>query len=224
MLTPRLQRHLAPSHAPHEAAEEIRQRHQRKPERRERGQRPVFALGDPRLAPQPMKEEYLLTGPLEPTNEWYAIAKIAGRKMCQAFRRQYGLDAISVLPTNLYGPGDNFRESDSHVLPALIRKFHDARAEGRSFFGDRAVRCGSSCTSTILPKRSACCCSATRARNLSTSGAAPTCRSRNWRSWWPTPQALKAALSMTPRSRTACRASCWTFRGWQPWDGGRRSA
>ena len=84
----------------------------------------------PRLAPQPMKEEYLLTGPLEPTNEWYAIAKIAGLKMCQAYRRQYGLDAISVLPTNLYGPGDNFREGDSHVLPALIRRFHDARAEG----------------------------------------------------------------------------------------------
>jgi GDP-L-fucose synthase len=84
----------------------------------------------PRLAPQPMKEEYLLTGPLEPSNEWYAIAKIAGLKMCQAYRRQYGLDAISVLPTNLYGPGDNFSEGDSHVLPALIRRFHDARAEG----------------------------------------------------------------------------------------------
>ena len=84
----------------------------------------------PRLAPQPMKEEYLLTGPLEPTNQWYAIAKIAGLKMCQAYRRQYGLNAISVMPTNLYGPEDNFSELDSHVVPALIRRFHDARTTG----------------------------------------------------------------------------------------------
>ncbi len=81
----------------------------------------------PRLAPQPMKEEYLLTGPLEPTNEWYAIAKIAGIKMCQAYRKQYGFDAISLMPTNLYGPGDNFDLENSHVLPALLRKFHEAR-------------------------------------------------------------------------------------------------
>jgi GDP-L-fucose synthase len=80
----------------------------------------------PRLAPQPMRESALLTGELEPTNQWYAIAKIAGLKMCQAYRRQYGFDAISVMPTNLYGPGDNFSELDSHVLPALIRRFHDA--------------------------------------------------------------------------------------------------
>lgn len=81
----------------------------------------------PRLAPQPLQEEYLLTGPLEPTNEWYAIAKIAGIKMCQAYRRQYGFNAISVMPTNLYGPGDNFDLDSSHVLPALIRKFHEAK-------------------------------------------------------------------------------------------------
>ena len=80
----------------------------------------------PKLAPQPMSEECLLTGPLEPTNEWYAIAKIAGLKMCQAYRRQYGFDAICVMPTNLYGPEDNFSLQDSHVLPALIRKFHEA--------------------------------------------------------------------------------------------------
>jgi GDP-L-fucose synthase len=84
----------------------------------------------PRLAQQPMKEEYLLTGPLEPTNEWYAIAKIAGLKMCQAYRRQYAFDAIAVMPTNLYGPGDNFSETQSHVLPALIRRFHDAKQAG----------------------------------------------------------------------------------------------
>ncbi|HTC16671.1 MAG TPA: GDP-L-fucose synthase [Steroidobacteraceae bacterium] len=84
----------------------------------------------PRLAPQPMKEEYLLTGPLEPTNEWYAVAKIAGLKMCQAYRRQYGLDAIAAMPTNLYGPGDNFSELDAHVLPALVRRFHHAQTSG----------------------------------------------------------------------------------------------
>lgn len=81
----------------------------------------------PKFCPQPMKEEYLLTGPLEPTNEWYAIAKIAGIKMCQAYRKQYGFDAISLMPTNLYGPGDNFDLETSHVLPALIRKFHEAK-------------------------------------------------------------------------------------------------
>lgn len=81
----------------------------------------------PKQAPQPMREEHLLTGPLEPTNEWYAIAKIAGIKLCQAFRRQYGFNAISLMPTNLYGPGDNFHKQNSHVLPALIRRFHEAR-------------------------------------------------------------------------------------------------
>ncbi|MEO5339409.1 MAG: GDP-L-fucose synthase [Magnetococcus sp. MYC-9] len=81
----------------------------------------------PRMAPQPIKEEYLLSGPLEPTNEWYAIAKIAGIKLCQAYRRQYGFDAISAMPTNLYGPGDNFHPENSHVLPALIRRLHEAK-------------------------------------------------------------------------------------------------
>ena len=79
------------------------------------------------MAPQPLKEEYLLTGPLEPTNEWYAIAKIAGIKLCEAYRQQYGFNAISLMPTNLYGPGDNFDLQTSHVLPALIRKFHEAK-------------------------------------------------------------------------------------------------
>jgi GDP-L-fucose synthase len=84
----------------------------------------------PKLAPQPIREDYLLTGPLEPTNEWYAIAKIAGIKLCQAYRREYGFNAISLMPTNLYGPGDNFDLSNSHVLPALMRKFHEAKANG----------------------------------------------------------------------------------------------
>jgi GDP-L-fucose synthase len=81
----------------------------------------------PKLAPQPIKEEYLLTGPLEPTNEWYAIAKIAGIKLAQAYRQQYGFRAISLMPTNLYGPGDQFDLNKSHVLPALMRKAHEAR-------------------------------------------------------------------------------------------------
>jgi len=84
----------------------------------------------PKLAPQPIREEYLLTGELEPTNESYAIAKIAGLKMCAAYRRQYGFNAIAVMPTNIYGPGDNFDLETSHVLPALIRKAHEAKVSG----------------------------------------------------------------------------------------------
>ena len=84
----------------------------------------------PKLAPQPIKEDYLLTGPLEPTNEWYAVAKIAGLKMCQAYRREFGFNAICLMPTNLYGPGDNFDLQNSHVLPALIRRFHEAKVRG----------------------------------------------------------------------------------------------
>jgi len=98
------------------------------------GVRKLLFLGSsciyPKQAPQPMPEDCLLTGPLEPTNEWYAIAKIAGLKTCQAYRKQYGFDAICAMPTNLYGPGDNFDLHSSHVLPALIRKFCEARDSG----------------------------------------------------------------------------------------------
>jgi GDP-L-fucose synthase len=86
----------------------------------------------PRECPQPIREEYLLTGPLEPTNEWYAVAKIAGIKMCQAYRRQYGCDFIAAMPTNLYGPHDTFDLATAHVLPALIRRFHEAKQTGES--------------------------------------------------------------------------------------------
>lgn len=95
------------------------------------GVRKLLFLGSsciyPKFAPQPLKEEHLLTGALEPTNEWYAIAKIAGIKLCQAYRRQHGCDFISAMPTNLYGQNDNYDPAHSHVLPALIRKFHEAR-------------------------------------------------------------------------------------------------
>jgi GDP-L-fucose synthase len=84
----------------------------------------------PKRAPQPLKEECLLTGPLEPTNEPYALAKILGVKMCQAYQRQHGFNALCLMPTNLYGPGDNFDLKSSHVLPALIRKFHEAKESG----------------------------------------------------------------------------------------------
>ena len=98
------------------------------------GTRKLTFLGSsciyPKHAPQPMNEDCLLTGLLEPTNEWYAIAKIAGIKMCQAYLRQYGFDAISLMPTNLYGPGDNFSLENSHVLPALMRKIHEAKQAG----------------------------------------------------------------------------------------------
>ena len=100
------------------------------------GARKLTFLGSsciyPKLAPQPLNEDSLLTGPLEPTNEWYAIAKIAGVKMCQAYRRQYKFDAISLMPTNLYGPGDNFSLENSHVLPALMAKFHAAKQAGQT--------------------------------------------------------------------------------------------
>ena len=93
----------------------------------------LLALGStciyPKLASQPLKEEYLLSGPLEPTNEWYAVAKIAGIKLCQAYQRQYGCNFIAAMPTNLYGPGDNFDLEKSHVLPAMVRKFHEAKFE-----------------------------------------------------------------------------------------------
>jgi GDP-L-fucose synthase len=98
------------------------------------GVRKLLFLGSscvyPKLAEQPIREDSLLTGPLEPTNEWYAIAKIAGLKMCDAYRRQYGFNAISVMPSNLYGPNDNFDLTSSHVLPALLRKFHEAKEHG----------------------------------------------------------------------------------------------
>lgn len=98
------------------------------------GVRKLLFLGSsciyPRDCPQPIKEEYLLNGPLEPTNQWYAIAKIAGIKLCQAYRRQHGFDAICAMPTNLYGPGDNYHPENSHVVPALIRRLQDAKQRG----------------------------------------------------------------------------------------------
>ena len=104
------------------------------------GARRLLFLGSsciyPKYAPQPIREEALLTGSLEPTNEWYAIAKISGIKLCEALRRQHGFDAISLMPTNLYGTGDNYHSTNSHVLPALLRRFHEAHQRG-----DASVTC-----------------------------------------------------------------------------------
>ena len=93
----------------------------------------------PKMAPQPIPEDALLTGPLEPTNEWYAVAKIAGIKLCQAYRKQYGCDFISAMPTNLFGPGDNFDLERSHVIPALMRKAHEAKVSGCASYCDLGV-------------------------------------------------------------------------------------
>ena len=109
----------------------------------------------PKLATQPMTEDALLTGALEPTNEPYAVAKIAGIKMAEAYRSQYGFDAISLMPTNLYGPEDNFDLESSHVLPALIRKFHEAKVAGAATvtLGAPGLRCASFCMWTIWVAR-----------------------------------------------------------------------
>ncbi len=126
---------------------------------RRHGARRLLYLGSscvyPRDCPQPIREEYLLTGPLEPTNEPYALAKITGIRLCQSYRRQYGSDFISAMPTNLYGPGDNFEPMGSHVVPALMRKFHEARLSGAgtAACGEAARPCASSSTSMTSPTR-----------------------------------------------------------------------
>jgi GDP-L-fucose synthase len=109
----------------------------------------------PRLAPQPMTENMLMTGPLEPTNQWYAVAKIAGIKLCEADRRQHCADFVSVMPTNLYGPGDNYHPEDSHVPAALIRRFHQAKVAQapRVIVWAQERRGGNSWRSTISPTR-----------------------------------------------------------------------
>ena len=116
------------------------------------GVRRLLFLGSsciyPKVAEQPIKEEALLTGPLEPTNEWYAIAKISGIKLCEALRQQHGFDAISLMPTNLYGPGDNYHPENSHVLPALIRRFYEgAQAKAES------VTCWAAAPPARIPAR-----------------------------------------------------------------------
>ena len=144
----------------------------------------------PKFAEQPIKEESLLTGALEPTNEWYAIAKIAGIKLCESLRKQYGFDAISLMPTNLYGPGDNYHPENSHVLPALIRRFHEAKESGAESV---------TCWGTGSPMREflhvddlgeACVFALEKApkpEELKLNGTGLISRSANWLVW-PTPR------------------------------------
>ncbi len=170
-----------------------------------------------------MREECLLTGPLEPTNEWYAIAKIAGIKLCQAYRRQYGFNAISLMPTNLYGPGDNFDLQNSHVLPALIRRFHEARERRRR----RGGGLGHGHAAARVPARRR------PGRRLRVPDARLRRRragqrrvgrgrhaSASWPRWSPRWSASRAGSPSTPPSRTARRASCSTPAGSTIWAGG----
>ena len=180
----------------------------------------------PRLAPQPINEDALLTGPLEPTNEWYALAKIAGIKLCQAYRRQHGRDFIACQPTNLYGPNDNFNLATSHVLPALLRKAHEAReagADSMSVLGHRHA------APRVPARRRHGGCLRLSAAPLQRRGSAErragarTCRSARWRTSSGTPSASGARSSSTPRSPTARRASSWIPVASMPWAGAPRS-
>ena len=170
----------------------------------------------PRLAPQPMTEDALLTGPLEPTNQWYAIAKIAGMKLTEAYRRQHGADFISVMPTNLYGPGDNYHPEHSHVPAALIRRFHEAKVGGLP----QVVVWG-----TGKPRREflavddlADACVFLMKTLFRRSGAQHRHRHRRQhraisRGWSPRWSAIAARSSSTRRGPTARRKSCSTCRG-----------
>ena len=131
----------------------------------------------PRMSPQPIKEEYLLTGPLEPTNEAYALAKISGLKLVQAYRRQYGRRWISAMPTNLYGPGDNFDLTSSHVLPATIRKFHEAQLFQ---CGEAGNRCVSFCMLTISRRHASSFLRTTTTKAQSILEQVKTSRFQSW--------------------------------------------
>ena len=173
----------------------------------------------PRPAEQPMREDELLRGPLEPTNQWYAVAKIAGIKLCQAYRRQYGVDFISIMPTNVYGPGDNYHPENSHVVAALIRRFHESKQNGRC--GGPANRVANFCSWMISPTP-ACSFSRTiRANSTSTWAAARRSRSRNLPRWSPTSSIIAASWCSILRVPMGCRASFSIAPNLLPWDGER---
>ena len=177
----------------------------------------------PKLAPQPMREDAMLTGPLEPTNEPYAIAKIAGIKMAEAYRSQYGSDFISVMPTNLYGPGDNYHPEYSHVVAALIRRFHEAKVAG----APNVVVWG-----TGTPRREflyvddmadACVhlMKTYSAREMVNIGTGEDITIADSPAWSPRPSATPARSASTPRAPTARRASCSTSAAWRSSAGAR---
>jgi hypothetical protein len=151
----------------------------------------------PKLAPQPMDEDMLLTGPLEPTNQWYAVAKIAGIKLVEAYRQQYGADFVSVMPTNLYGPGDNYHPEHSHVPAALIRRLHEAKIAGAPTVtvGAPAGPAGSFLPSTILPMLASLFSSTTPGQNSSTSERDRTSPSLNLLNLSPTSSATRHEIA-----------------------------
>lgn len=164
----------------------------------------------PKYASQPIDEDALLTGSLEPTNQWYALAKIAGVKLCQAYRRQHGADFISAMPTNLYGPGDNFDLETSHVIPALMRKAHEAKISGSSaitIWGP-ARRGASFCMSMIVRMRLSISRDFTRTKVRSMSVAAKTSPSLTLPSSLRTSSVSRGGLCAIRRSRTERRERC----------------
>ncbi len=180
----------------------------------------------PKLAPQPIKEEYLLTGPLEATNEPYAIAKIAGLKLCEAYRDQYGSNFISAMPTNLYGPGDNYDLHNSHVLPALLRKFHEAQ-------GKQAPEVEVWGTGT--PRReflhvddlADACLHLLRhydGREPVNVGTGHDLTMPSWWSWCARRWATPARCASIPTNPTVPRASCSMYRSWPKPAGGTKSS
>ena len=181
----------------------------------------------PRLAVQPIKEETLLTGALEPTNEPYAIAKIAGIKLCQAYARQHGANFISVMPTNLYGPGDNFDLQTSHVLPALIRKVHEAKMQNRRevvIWGTGTPRREFLHTRTILLTPFAFSWKTTTRRKLLTWAAATTSQSGSWRCWLPKWLGSTRSWFSIRQNRTAHHGSSWISVVSGNWAGNQGSA
>jgi GDP-L-fucose synthase len=171
------------------------------------GVRRLLFLGSsciyPKFAEQPIREEALLTGALEPTNEWYAIAKITGIKLCEALRRQHGFDAISLMPTNLYGPGDNYHPTNSHVLPALIRRFHEATERG-----DASV----TCWGTGTPMR--------EFLHVDDLGEACVFVLKHWQPWWDEQQFLNVGtgVDLTIRELAEAVAAATGFTGEILWD------
>jgi nucleoside-diphosphate-sugar epimerase len=180
------------------------------------GVRKLLFLGSsciyPKLAPQPMPEEMLLTGALEPTNEWYAVAKIAGIKLVEAYRRQFGADFISLMPANLYGPGDNYYPEHSHVPAALIRRFMRPSSldPRRSWSGEQAGRGANSSLLTISLTRACLSSRITRAISSSMSAPATTWRLRSLRAWWPTSWVIRVPSHSTRPAPMAHPRGFWT--------------
>lgn len=177
----------------------------------------------PKLCPQPIREEYLLSSALEPTNDAYAIAKIAGLKMCNAYNSEYGTHYVSLMPTNLYGPNDNYDPRGSHVLPALIRKAHEAkiaRAPTLTVWGTGAPR-REFLHVDDLAAATRFCSSTTWVRASTTWASAKICRFGSWPNVSRASSTIAASSYSMPRNPMAHRRNCSTYRVWPAWDGAR---